>query len=145
MTLSNLLFQGLLGMCVTVGFAMLFNVPRKLLVYCAIIGAVGHVARVSLRLLNASPELSAFFAAFSVGVIGYWVAHKLHQPRLVFTVTGIISMVPGIPAYETIIYFSRNDILSGLQSGIRAGLITGAIAVGLSTARLITEVDDPRG
>ncbi len=62
-------------------------------------------------------------------------------PRLVFTVTGIISMVPGIPAYETVIFFSRNDILDGLQSAIRAGLATAAIAVGLSTARILTEFE----
>ena len=63
------------------------------------------------------------------------------MPRLIFTVTGIITMVPGIPAYEMIIYFIRSDTLNGLQSAVRTGLITGAIAAGLSTARLLTEIN----
>jgi uncharacterized membrane protein YjjB (DUF3815 family) len=35
------------------------------------------------------------------------------------TVTGIISMVPGIPAYEVIFYFNKGNILDGLQSAVR--------------------------
>ena len=28
-----------------VGFAMVFNVPKKMLIYCAVLGAVGHSFR----------------------------------------------------------------------------------------------------
>jgi uncharacterized membrane protein YjjB (DUF3815 family) len=50
-------------------------------------------------------------------------------------------MVPGIPAYETVVYFSKDDILNGLQSGVRAVLVAGAIAAGLGTARILTEAE----
>jgi uncharacterized membrane protein YjjB (DUF3815 family) len=60
---------------------------------------------------------------------------------LVFTVTGIISMIPGVPAYEVMVYFSKGNILDGLQSAVRATLVSGAIAAGLSTARIVTETE----
>jgi uncharacterized membrane protein YjjB (DUF3815 family) len=140
-TLLTLLLQALMAFGVTLGFGVLFNVPRETLLPCGLIGILGHLARFSLRSLGVSNEVATFFGALVVGLIGYWAAKRMNQPRLIFTVTGIISMVPGIPAYETVIFFSRSDILNGLQSAVRAGLATAAIAVGLSTARILTEIE----
>jgi len=140
-TLSDLLWQGLLGFVATAGFAILFNVPRSTLLPAALIGAGGHLLRFSMRGLGISNEVATFCGALTVGLVGYWQARRVHLPRLVFTVTGIISMVPGVPAYEVIVYFSKGDILDGLQSAVRATLLTGAIAAGLSTARILTETE----
>ncbi|MBX3066472.1 MAG: threonine/serine exporter family protein [Anaerolineae bacterium] len=139
MTLGNLLLQALLGFTVTAGFGVLFNVPRSALLYSAFVGAVGHIVRICLRELGSSAEVAAFMGAFIVGVVGYWFSRWRGLPRLIFTVTGVISMVPGIPAYETIIFFVRDDILGGIESAVRAGLIASAIALGLSTARLLMD------
>jgi uncharacterized membrane protein YjjB (DUF3815 family) len=132
-----------LALGVTLGFGVLFNVPRKTLMPCGLIGILGHLTRLSLHSLNVSNEVATFFGALAVGLLGYWTAKRMDRPRLIFTVTGIISMVPGIPAYETVIFFSRNEILNGLQSAVRAGLVTAAIAIGLSTARIVTEIELP--
>jgi uncharacterized membrane protein YjjB (DUF3815 family) len=141
MTIAILLLQAVLALGVTIGFGVLFNVPRETLIPCGLIGILGHLSRFALHSFGVSNEVATFFGALVVGLIGYWIARRLDRPRLVFTVTGIISMVPGIPAYETVIFFSRSDILNGLQSAVRAGLATAAIAVGLSTARILTELD----
>jgi uncharacterized membrane protein YjjB (DUF3815 family) len=140
LTAADIFLHIALGFCVTFGFAVLFNVPRAVLLQCAAIGAGGHLLKIGLQALGVSLEVATFCGAFAVGVTGYLVARRLHMPRLVFTVTGIISMVPGIPAFEAIIHFSSGDMLNGLQGVVRASLITGAIAAGLSTARLITEI-----
>jgi uncharacterized membrane protein YjjB (DUF3815 family) len=139
LSLPDLVSQAVLGFGVTFGFAVLFNVPRAVLFQSSAIGAAGHVVKVSLQRVGFSTELATFCGAFIVGLVGYLAARRFHVPRLIFTVTGIISMVPGIPAYEAIIYLTRGDMLIGLQSAVRASLIIGAIATGLSTARLITE------
>jgi uncharacterized membrane protein YjjB (DUF3815 family) len=139
--LTDLLIQGLFGFIATTGFAILFNVPRRVLLSCGLIGACGHVLRFVLRQVGVSNELATFCGAFTVGMVGYWQARRAHLPRLVFTVTGIISMVPGIPAYEVIFYFNQGNILDGLQSAVRAALVAGMIAAGLSTARILTETE----
>ena len=141
MTIFTLLLQALLALGVTMGFGILFNIPRETLIPCGLIGLLGHLTRYSLVSFGVSNEVATFFGALVVGLVGYWAAKRTNRPRLVFTVTGIISMVPGISAYETVIFFSRSDILNGLQSAVRAGLVTGAIAVGLSTARILTEIE----
>ncbi len=137
----TILLQGLLGFVATLGFAILFNVPRHTLLACAVIGSLGHVVRFGLRWVGFSNEVATFFGALCVGLVGYWQARRVHLPRLVFTVTGIISMVPGIPAYEMLVYFSRGDTLGGVRNAVQAALVTGAIAAGLGAARILTETE----
>jgi uncharacterized membrane protein YjjB (DUF3815 family) len=141
MTIENMAAQALFGFLATMGFAVLFNVPRATLFTAGLVGAVGHVVRYVLRDIGVSNEVATYIGALTVGLFGYWQAVRFHLPRLVFTVTGIISMVPGIPAYEMMVYFSNGDILGGIQSAVKAGLVGGAIAAGLSTARILTETE----
>ncbi len=138
---GNILLQALWGFIATFGFAVLFNVPRQTLLACALVGAGGHAVRYVLRSVGVSNEVATFCGATCVGLTGYLMSRYWHLPRVVFTVTGIISMVPGVPAYEVIFYFNRGDILDGLQSAVRATLLAGAIAAGLSTARILTETE----
>jgi uncharacterized membrane protein YjjB (DUF3815 family) len=141
MTVETLLLNALFGFVATLGFAVLFNVPRYTLLWCAVVGAGGHLIRYVLRNSGVSNEVATFFGAFFVGVVGYAFAVRYQMPRTAFTVSGIITMVPGIQAYEVMVLFSQGNIPGGLEFGVRAGLVTGAIASGLGAARIITDVD----
>jgi uncharacterized membrane protein YjjB (DUF3815 family) len=141
LSLANLLLQALLGFTVTTGFGVLFSVPRKVLLSTGVVGMVGHLLRYVLRQLGVSNEVATALGALTVGLIGYWQAVRFNLPRLIFTVVGIITMIPGLPAYETMLYFSAGDIPSGLNNLVRVGLQMGAIALGLGTARLLTETE----
>lgn len=129
------------GFVATWGFAVLFNVPRKVTLYSALFGMLGIIVRTLLMRAGVSQEVATFIAALIIGLSGFWVAHRLWMPRMIFTVTGIIPLIPGVPAYQVLLYFSQGDVLGGLASGVRAGLITGAIALGLSGARIITDFE----
>jgi uncharacterized membrane protein YjjB (DUF3815 family) len=141
MTILDLLLQWLSALVVTGGFGILFNVPRRMLLPCGVIGAIGHLLHYMLRISGISNELATFAGALFVGLAGYWQARRIHSPRLAFTLTGIITMIPGIPAYEMVVYFSNNKLIDGLQSGVRVALLVGAITAGLSTARILTEIE----
>ena len=137
-TIGDLLLQALLGALVTAGFGMLFNVPRNTLIRAVIVGTTGHIFRFTLRSVGVTNEVATLLGAFTVGVFGYWNTHQLRMPRAIITVTGIITMIPGIPAYEMIIYFFHGDTVNGLQSVVKAVILAGSIAAGLSLARIIT-------
>lgn len=81
------------------GFAMVFNVPKRALKYCALLGAIGHGSRFMLIAAGFDIVAATFWASVLVGIIGiqwsrWWLAH----PK-VFTVAAIIPMFPGINAY----------------------------------------------
>jgi uncharacterized membrane protein YjjB (DUF3815 family) len=139
--LETLLLQSAMGFLTTFGFAILFNVPRRTLLSVSVVGAAGHLIRHLLSRVGVSAEVAAFSGAFVVGVVGYWLAMRYGLPRLIFTVTGIVSMIPGAQAYQALVQISEGGLADGLTNAVRAGLVIGAIAAGLATARILTDVD----
>lgn len=132
----ELLEQGFWAFVATFGFGVLFNAPSRVLIYCGLTGAAGHVCRRALLMQGVHPVTATFCGALAVGLLGYIEARYFRMPRLIFTVTGIIPMVPGVPAFETVVYFMRDDILTGIETAVRVALLVGAIGAGLMTARL---------
>jgi uncharacterized membrane protein YjjP (DUF1212 family) len=132
------------------GFALLFNVPPRYLGYCTAVGAMGHAVRFAL-LHSGWPAVSnlpiaTFVAAVVVGLAGAVLAPRLRVPSTLFTISGIIPMVPGTFAFGTMIgvlqlgevlplpaLTSLNTILSQTATnGIKTGLVLAALALGIA-------------
>jgi uncharacterized membrane protein YjjB (DUF3815 family) len=137
--ISILLRDALLSFVSTLGFALFYQVPRKVLLICAAIGMGGYVLRSALRMLGLDPTVATFFGALFVGLVGVFPARRFELPLVLFAITGIICMVPGIPAYKVLVYFRQSDILGGLKSAIEAGFSVVALVSGIGAARILTD------
>lgn len=137
----TLLSQATLSFIGTLGFAVLYNVPRQALLLCAAIGAAGNTLRLLVADLGLTENVATFFGALLVGLVGAIPAKRMNLPLVLFAITGIICMIPSIAAYKVVVYFSRGEILGGLQSAIEAGFGVGAIAAGIGTARILTDAE----
>ena len=137
--LSLLFRDALLSFISTLGFALLYQVPRKVLFLCASIGMGGYVLRAALQMLGLDPTIATFCGALFVGLVGVFPAKRFEMPLVLFAITGIICMVPGIPTYKILVYFRQGDILGGLQSAIEAGFSVVALVSGIGAARIITD------
>lgn len=136
--LLDLVIQATLGAVATVGFAIWFNLPRETLLRAATVGAGGYVVRFLLLRIGQPPFVASFVASFFVGLAGYYRAKSIRYPRVIFTVTGIIPLVPGIPTYQALVYFSKGNVTAGLDSCLRATLVIASLSAGLTVARTIT-------
>ncbi len=86
------------------GFGSLSNPPFKALVCAGFLGAFGHGLRYFLINMCAVHMVPAsFLAALCVGFSAFFVAKKMHTLVEVFTFPAVLPMIPGIPAYNTII------------------------------------------
>lgn len=128
-----------------VGFALVFNVPVHALRFCAILGAVGHGSRYLMMHFGIPIEWATFFAASIVSFIGvYWSKKFLAHPK-VFTVAGIIPMVPGVFAYKAMIAmvqinhdgFSLLLLQTLMENFLKAMFIIAGLAVGLAVPGLL--------
>lgn len=122
------------------GFAMVFNVPRRALLWCALLGAAGHGSRTVMMMLGLNIEWGTFLAAMLVGCIGiHWSRWYLAHPK-VFTVAAVIPMFPGISAYSAMIsavkisHFGYSDplMVSLVTNFLKAASTVGALSIGLS-------------
>lgn len=136
------------------GFAILFNVPKRTLWGCALAGATGHVVRTFFIEMFGTPiEIATLFGATGVGFLGAYLATRLRAPSLIFSVTGAIPMVPGLFAYSAMIALiqvtvedasvSDPALQAAAVDGLRVALILGAIALGITTPRLLFRRVEP--
>jgi uncharacterized membrane protein YjjB (DUF3815 family) len=85
------------------GFGILFNIPRTAIITVFVLGFCAGLIKFSLMHFHIHVVLGSFLAAFFVGVISIPMAHKIHQPPVVFSIPPVIPMIPGYFAYETIL------------------------------------------
>ena len=144
--LLKLLNDALFSSIPAVGFAMVFNVPKRFLPYCALAGAVGHSVRTFLLHFHMPIEWATFAAAAIVGVLTIGFAKKHLAPPLMYAVAAIIPMIPGTYAYNTVIALvqltAQSEISPELtaeviSNGLKTVFILGALSVGLAMPSLL--------
>ncbi len=140
------------GMAST-GFAILFNVPPRMVVGCALCGALGHVVRTWLMQIGFSIEAATLVGATAVGFLGEFFSRRWDAPVPIFTVSGVIPLVPGSFAFSAminLIQFADTGptantalFLEATYNFIKTALVLGAIAFGIAAPTLLFQRRQP--
>ncbi len=117
----------------TVAFSVFFHVPRKELLYCGFVGALGWMVYLLCIDLNFSPIVSNFVAALIISeasiILSKW--HKI--PVTLLLIPGIIPIVPGAATYQTMHALLVADYIEALGYASYtfqvAAVIAGAIVI----------------
>ena len=83
-----------------IGFAVLFNVPRRTIFAIWSLGAIGGLIKFSAMHFDLGIVFASFLGATVVGIISIQMAHLRNSPPLVFSIPSVIPMVPGFFAYK---------------------------------------------
>lgn len=89
------LLQALLSFLATACFGVVFNAPTKAIPYCGFVGAVGWMVYYVLFEYGLEEVQASFLGAFIVAIIAHLFARRYMMPMIVFSVSGIIPLVPG--------------------------------------------------
>ena len=100
MILLEILTKSFWAGIAAIGFAILFNVPRRTLVPIWCIGAMGGLIKFTAMNYEMGVVFASFLGAVAVGVLAIQLAHMRNSPPLVFSIPSVIPMVPGIFAYK---------------------------------------------
>jgi len=121
-------------------FGILFNVPRRNLLQCGFVGMIGWLLYILSMRLSANPIVSSLAAAFVVTVLSQLLAKIYKTPIIIFSVSGIIPLVPGGLAYDAMRNIVENQYDVAVQLAAKAFMISGAIAIGLIFSEVINQV-----
>jgi len=83
-----------------IGFAVLFNVPRRTLIPIFILGSLGGLIKFTAVYFDSGIVFASFWAATIVGFLSIQTAHIRKSPPLIFSIPSVIPMVPGAFAYK---------------------------------------------
>jgi len=136
-----MLISILFAFIATVAFGKLFNTPHRALILGGLVGAIGFAFYIGMKdILGYSSMLSNFTGAIVISIISEIFARIFKEPVTVFSIPGIIPLVPGLPLYRAMNYFMLNAYNVGMEKLVQASLDATAIALGIllisSMARL---------
>ena len=100
MILAEILIKSFWAGIAAIGFAILFNVPRRTLFPIWCIGAMGGLIKFTAMNFEMGVVFASFLGAVAVGVAAIQLAHLRNSPPLVFSIPSVIPMVPGVFAYK---------------------------------------------
>lgn len=121
-------------------FGVIFNAPAKSLVKCGLVGMIGWGLYYWLVEVHIDNVLATLLASFVIAFISQTFAKWYKTPMIIFSVAGIIPLVPGGLAYDAMRNFVENDYNAAVQLAAKAFMISGSIAIGLVFSEVINQV-----
>lgn len=137
---EDFLFSALAGL----GYAMLFNVPPRVIWACMLCAMAGHGLRTAVQHLGLELSVASLIGAFTATILARGLAARFRAPAVTFAFPGIVAMIPGAFAFRAGIGGleimraggGASPALVGETIGlsVTAIVVTAAIAIGLCLA-----------
>ena len=124
----------------TGAFGIIFNAPKETLVKCGLIGMGGWLVYYLLEGYCGNAILATLASTIFVAVISQELAKFNKTPVIIFSVAGIIPLVPGGLAYDAMRNFVENDYNTAIGLAAKVLMIAGSIAFGLVFSEVINQV-----
>ena len=124
----------------TLGWCLVFNVPRQNLWQCIVITGLGYGLRNTLLNLNMSLVSATFFFFLLSSGLGIYLAKRYFITPKAVIVPGLVCMMPGITAYKAMVsliqlgYYGYSATLFDqmMHYFMSAMFVIGALVFGLS-------------
>lgn len=124
----------------TVGWCLVFNVPRQNLWQCVLLTALCYGLRNSLLNMNVPLVTATFFASMVASGLGIYLAKRYFITPKAVIVPGLVCMMPGITAYKAMVsliqlgYYGYSAQIFDQMMGyfMNAMFVIGALVFGLS-------------
>lgn len=136
----TILVQLITSFIATSAFGIIFNAPKNTLIKCGLIGMGGWLIYYITEAYANDPVPATLGATLFVGIISHILAKYYKTPVIIFSVAGIIPLVPGGMAYDAMRNFVENDYNSAIGTAAKVLMLSGSIAFGLVFSEVINQV-----
>lgn len=134
------LAQAITSFIATSAFGILFNAPKESLIKCGLIGMGGWLIYFLLEDYTDNAILATLAATIFIAVLSQELAKFYKTPVIIFSVAGIIPLVPGGLAYDAMRNFVENDYYSAITLAAKVFMLAGSIAFGLVFSEVINQI-----
>ena len=129
---ATIFLKNLFSFFATVAFGKPFNCPKNCLYQAGFVGMVGFgVYIILLSGFGLSSMLSNFAGTVALSICSEIFARWYKQPVPIFSIPGVIPLVPGLPLYRAMNYTMLDSYSMGMHTFVSAALDAMAIAMGI--------------
>ena len=121
-------------------FGVLFNTPKESIIKAGFVGMIGWILYYGMAEFEVNKFLATLLASIVVGAISSYFAKRFKTPVIIFTVSGIIPLVPGGLAYSTMKNLVVKDYYLTVEYATQVFMFAGTIALGLILAEVINQL-----
>ncbi|MCY6370449.1 threonine/serine exporter family protein [Clostridium ganghwense] len=128
-----MVLNSLYALIATLGFAVLFNIKGKNILFASIGGSVGWFVYLLTLTYSPSKIFAMFLASIALSIYSEIMARVLKAPVTIFMICAIIPLVPGSGMYYTML----ESIKGNIDKSLSLGLETLSIAVSIAAATIL--------
>ena len=114
--------------------AVSYNVPKRALLYCGLLGNVAWYVEIYCSDLQLTEIASNFLGALAVALLAESLSRMLQLPVMCLAAPGVIPLVPGFKAYSALLLYVSEIYDQANQKLLEALLVAAAISAALATA-----------
>ncbi|KXL54072.1 hypothetical protein CLNEO_01680 [Anaerotignum neopropionicum] len=129
MTFLTILFEAFMAFWACIAFSVVFDAPKKELVFCGLSGGISWFLYAVLT-LNLNPTMATLISTAVVATFSRFASYHRQAPSTLYHIPGIMPLVPGTMVYNTMATALSGQVLE-TYSNILLGLkLAGAIGAG---------------
>ncbi|TDL33101.1 threonine/serine exporter [Jeotgalibacillus sp. S-D1] len=136
----SVLVQLVTSFIAAASFGIIFNAPKESLIKCGFVGMLGWTVYYLMEAQGIDEVPSTVAAAFLIAVVSQVYAKVYKAPIIIYIVAGIIPLVPGGMAYNSMRNFVTNDYNMAITLAAKAFMISGSIAMGIVLSEVINQL-----
>ena len=121
-------------------FALLFHIPRRCLISASLTGMAGYGVYMGFLALWHSAIGANFIGALVVAVIAEMLARRQKAPAVIFSLMGIVPLVPGAGLYRTMLALVLKDYADAMSIGVETMLVAAGIALAIATVTVLARI-----
>lgn len=134
----TIFIQTLCSFIATIGFAVIFNIHGKNLIFAGIGGGISWFVYSLCLKIHFSQTTSFFISAVIFSIYSEILARKLKTPVTTLVVCALIPLVPGSGMYYTMYEAVTGNIIHSIELGLNTLSSAGALALGVIFISTIT-------
>nr|WP_188805222.1 threonine/serine exporter family protein [Sporolactobacillus putidus] len=138
--LTVLIVQAVTSFLATAAFGIIYNIPRRPLIHGGLIGMVAWLIYFFLYGWSGNDFAATFAASFVIALLSQIFARRFKNPVIVYSVSGIIPLVPGGLTYTVMSRAVVDQYSLALHLAEKAFVLSGAIAMGLIFAEVLYQI-----
>lgn len=124
----------------TVGFSILFHVPKKHIVTAGLVGALGWLTYTYFIVSGSGSVLACFAGSCIVAILSDLFSRAFKDAATIFIIPGILPLVPGANMYYTMLAILEGNVEETASIGTETLLMAGSIAVALLVVASVTKL-----
>lgn len=124
----------------TVGFCILFHVPKKHIITASFVGACGWVTYTYFTTSGDGKVVACFAGSCIVAILSDIFSRSFKEAATIFIIPGILPLVPGSGMYYTMIAILEGNYQETASVGTETLLMAGSISVALLVVASVIKV-----